>query len=412
MVGGSFTKLQRYHDLDSFSKISYAVHTRISDVVNIESELGLICLMNNGSDLYINDKKYKNTHKQNRQFIDGKIKEKLEDIRNSLDSFEDYNRKIVAAMSGMTLYQNLVDKINLKEVNITRSGTAEIFSLNEGTRQLVTTVLSITETPLKSITFENPDVIWFLDNSRGDLMNKMISFTQYISIIEQAVRQQQLEASRATQYAFLFAGAIFLPLFYLSSYCYFRNKERFVDTFYSFEQDKVNKIINKSEKYLQYIQMHQLDEGVAEVSDSEDSSEDHLPSPANRDSGLQGSTEAFFRGLRRRKRKGSLVPIFGKFNMATLLPLSLFFLLRWHLSERRLGSMLVISETLSSIDDLGKPEAFNYAALEIIELSVFDFGRFGQTYLGAPLDEKRREYVGSLNEMNDRALKVSLHFVC
>ena len=332
IIIGTLSDFQRVDDLIAFTTIDNSVSYRSADIMNIESLLNSICLMNNGTDISANAFPKPKTKTQ--PSPTSVINDLKEEIRGSLTSFEIFNQDFLESLAGITLADKLNSELNNNNIEVTRSARTEKFSLNEAIRQLVTTVMSILEIAPLQITFENPDVKWILENSRGGLMTGLLAYSQYVDSIKDQIVQAQKTHSLNSGRFLIVPFTIVIPLFYLTAFYFYRSRESFIETFYGFEQHKIKKLAERYESYLQYIQMHQIEEGHPQLSNSENSEEGEeilgergIIFRRNNSVGM----EDFINHLRTKKKKGSLVPWVGMFQMVTLLPLLIAMAIRSYL---------------------------------------------------------------------------------
>ena len=398
-------------DLKLFASIDYAITFRLADLYNIQSWLTMITLANNGTKVNAN---FRNPAIRNEK-IEKTVKNGLFEIKKSLDYFEKFNKDFHNSMNDLSLADVFHHEVGLKKIKVVRSGVSEIFSINEIVRQLVTTVLSIVETSPLGITFDNPDVKWFMENCNGGIMKGLTDFTSFVNIIKNEAINRKNDNDKLNSTTLLAVLVVFVPGFYLLAFFYYRSQEEFVETFYGFEQHKVKRVSKRYERYLQLLQLHQIEEGEMDLSNSDaseglsglgGSSSGEVRGRARLGFGRSASLDDMIFRLRHKKKKGSMVPCLGFFHLTTLVPLLLF--ISWRFLEFRYQNKVISEsiEILSTVEEIALSEMMNYASLVTMELSMYDFGVYGKTYMGRPLDEMREYYVEQAGKINDMSLRV------
>ena len=407
-------------DLELFAKLDYAARFRNSDFYNIESQLNDICLMNNGTDLFVNWRAGVGLSGGG-GVVDKALeinKRKLA-IQGSLESFENLSEQMSDTIYGLTKSKPFLEEITTEKIQVYRgSEFYKIESLVDATTQLTSAIYNILQLDTSEITFEQPDVDFVFRNLRGDLLQKFIDFVFFPAQIREDVFKRQASSQNHINIVLLTLLGILVPSLYIVSYCYYRQREQFVEQFYGFKRRGIRQIIKNLEFYQEFLQLHQFDEtqqaNLLFNNSDEEAEEDGEGRQINGKTGSlmakgaarMGMEEMIMRLKKRKKKKGSLVPWCGCYHLALILSVMLVILGRFSTYEYQNQIVANTDDLLKITEMISLSETINYCALITIEMSTYDFGQFGYGYLTGTLRTERNRYAEFSWRVNDDSLKV------
>ena len=396
------------NDLQLFAEIDYSISFRYGDMLTMQSNLLQIAMINNGTDYHINlEEDYLRVPDPEYGVSNEKlIENRLKLMKKSLESFENFNQKIVESIQKLSLKAIFDERLSRKDTIIHKSGTKTNFTLKQGLRQVVGSIATVLELPYDKLTFANQDVIFVLQNTRLHFFQSLVMFGIFADIIKKDVVLRQETSEVTVRYFLSSIFAINFVLLYLGIFLYYRSREAYIRIYYGFSAQRVQKLIKKCERYLEYIQQREVDdEEIVIVSESnEDQVDDTLGSESPQNGRL--SFDDFMGQIRARKVKGSLAPCFGwPHFLMTLFLLSLT-LLRESTYVYQDYSINESLEVLSTVDRIALSEVWNSALFSTLEFSMFDFGEYGRGYQSGRIEQRRIFFEIFAVMGNDRSLKV------
>ena len=431
-------------NLISFARVDQAITLRNSDLYNIQSNLNDICLINNGTNMFFpQNSSISGQELQRRNKLE--IEDRIRKIRASLESYEAFNLEMITYSPGLTkidVFNSLLSKRNISVMReMSSSQTAQNFSLAEASRQIVTSVMNILDQPDKSfITLDNADVSLLLYNGRNEIIDAMVDFLGVSDIIKQDAFKKIQEITRNRSIANLVLLGFFIPLLYCFGFCFYKKRENFIEKLYGFDQEDIELLTKKSDKFLSWLQLTQLEskdeaKDLIELKSSEDESmseEDGGLGSGRAAGGLGYGSQGFRRrrkggrgkkkemtieemlqSLRKKKRKkGSLIPLFGFFHTFLILPLVYVLWDRYwqFLHQNRVIDATI--EVLEVAENLAISEMVSYEALISLEYSMYDFSGLGSKGMGSvkaerfSLREERAYYLDQISKVNDQWFEV------
>ena len=400
------------NDLVSFAELDYAAVSRFTDFYNVESRIVDICLANNGTNFELNNyptdiaKQPSNRYNQGGEPIDlsflninqtEMISKDLGSIKASLDSLESINIVLQDKIEGISLKEEFLGYVNTRNMSMYKGGQYQNYSLKEATRQMITTIVSILSLPSDQITSMNPDVNNYIRNMKGVIITGLRRFSAWADILKDSSVIREMEIEVFTRNFVIAAFAFFTVLIYLIIYCYHKQREVFIDTFYGFNPDHIEVMIERLHKFMELLQFHQMGSDLVDISFDDEDEETNLLLAEKKSEGFMGQ-------LRRRKKKGSLIPLVGPFRVVLL---GCFLLmLGWIYYSVKVQSAVVMEniEVLDTVERIASSEALNYYAVGSIETRFYDFSF--RLVRGLPLSVRTNVFVNLLSMFNERSLKV------
>ena len=379
ILTSAYSRVIISNDLEFFAQIDYAISFRLADLYNIGSNMIQIAMINNGTDININldQTDFRGLHPELGASNDQLIQNRLVQIRKSLESFEKFNIETQASIEKITLVDEFNEVLNKKNVEIVKSGVISKFSLMEGIRQVVGSIAFVLNMPHNLITFYDPNVDFVLQNIRLNFLDKLINFNIFANIIKDDVVERQDSSEILIWYSLMGILLVSFLLFYVGVCAYYWSRQVYVETYYGFSSKVVDKLIRKCEKYLEYLRLREIgQQDVLIVSQDSMGSQRRDHSMTSNGGGIDQSNmdlEEYMSHLRRRKRKGSLVPCFGTAHLvltAFLAILTAFRESTYIYQNRVIRNSVGILET---VDKIALSEQWNYAGLIFLEYSMYDF---------------------------------------
>lgn len=386
------------NDLIATSYLNYGITYRVNSfgiMVNSANNIGLI---NNGTDFSINLPDHKKTIEEQRS-------ENMRIFQKKLKRVENFTKIIDSQISSMFLKESIISFLSGKNVTVEKLGEKKNFTFPEALGQVMTSCYSLSLANLTQITLDNSDFVFLRKNLYHNFLDAMVSLSGLTSNVR-VERLATLTARVAYVQRMLVIYYVGMQVTFYLAICYFlKSKQSFVEIFFDFEENHVKFSLEKSERFVQYLQFIQVNEEDDFLDFTTNEEEDiHLRS--GRVSG--GKRGILFGNIqnglgKRRRRKGTLIKKIGKIRLVFFGVTSLLIIM---LNLAIIGNSSSTVEkilSISGIQNIALANTITSASVNTLKLSFFEEKSM---YRAAPTDFYRKFYSNFAQNSNDIALNV------
>ena len=328
-------QLKGINDLISIERNTLFHSNNLQEIYYITTEL---CLLNSGINI-LYDTEYADQTEQ-------KKTELMEHLRMWTKRLESVNNQFERIKLTLPEFTEIVDARLAEVVTIKTGQDLRNFTYSQAIRQVISNIHIMAEMRKEEIKFGNKAV----DFTRFNLIQGIYSRTYYIILLINRLRDQITESLTSSN-LYRLNIALYLNIGlgligYLAIYCANIKKEEAVETFYGFSDEYIQSMEKRSERFVEFIQNeeakvgHEPGDNLEEIamirgdSDSEGTKNlDFTKNAKNRNfenlNILRKDSKNNFLKLKKRKKKGSLVPIISCWQFIWLGILSLNVLFSW-----------------------------------------------------------------------------------